>query len=580
MTAVHEEVSGTLVLGRYRIIQQLARGGMGVVYLARTEGAQGFTRPVVVKRIIPDLAADEATARSFVREARILANLQHPGIVNVIDFDQDRDGAYVMVLEYVHGYNLGQWHKYVVDTRKQLPVDHAIYIMTRVLDALQYAHAFIRADGTPMQIVHRDVSPGNILIDTQGHVKLLDFGIARADQTDEYKTRDGMFKGKLTYAAPEVYDGSSATPRSDVYSAGVVLYQLLSGENPFRGKNMAEIVRRVLTEKLPPIAPSREDVSKGLDDAIAVALAKSPGDRYPTAAAFADALRSVRPNREEDFVTELIDDVWNDFNGGMAEALGLEPLQQRDAAWRAAQSEARGERAMLASTPPPDRPSSETIIEPVPPPVRSPSSRPTQRDLPRPPRRTSPVVLWVSAGAGVLALSAGLLAWSLRKQDPTARFVVVEKESRDDNSTGEAQGAEPAPTPEPSAAPADPAAAVSAPASAASAPATALATAAAPRAPAPAKPDAALLSRAVQRERAQIESCFVQHVKEVDGRPEVSVHFRVSGSGSVESADLNPPALNATPLGHCLIGVAKRTNFGPQAAALSFTIPITARRMK
>src|SRR5215471_7329516 len=121
------KMQGTLVLGRYRIVKQIARGGMGVVYLARTEGAQGFTRPVIVKRIIPDLAEEEPTARAFVREARILANLQHPGIVNVIDFNQEA-GGYVMVLEYVHGYNLGQWHKYVVQSRGRMPVEYAIYI--------------------------------------------------------------------------------------------------------------------------------------------------------------------------------------------------------------------------------------------------------------------------------------------------------------------------------------------------------------------------------------------------------------------------------------------------------------------
>src|SRR5262245_19382504 len=154
MTDKHSKMQGTLVLGRYRIVKQIARGGMGVVYLARTEGAQGFTRPVIIKRIIPDLAADEPTSRAFVREARILANLQHPGIVNVIDFNEE-DGAYVMVLEYVHGYNLGQWHRYVVDTRGRIPVDFAILVMTRVLDALHYAHTFIRPDGTSMQIVHR-----------------------------------------------------------------------------------------------------------------------------------------------------------------------------------------------------------------------------------------------------------------------------------------------------------------------------------------------------------------------------------------------------------------------------------------
>src|SRR5262245_24696603 len=220
MPARATDMTGTLVLGRYRVVSPLARGGMGIVFLARTEGAAGFSRPVVIKRVVPDLAGDEAAAQSFAREARILSNLQHPNIVNVIDFDEE-DGAYVMVLEYVHGYNVGQWQRYLLDTGRKMPIDYAIYITTRVLDALHYAHTFTRADGTPMQIVHRDVSPGNILLDTQGNVKLLDFGIARANEGGEYKTRDGYFKGKLTYAAPEIYEGTAASPQSDVYSAGV-----------------------------------------------------------------------------------------------------------------------------------------------------------------------------------------------------------------------------------------------------------------------------------------------------------------------------------------------------------------------
>ncbi len=574
-------MSGTLVLGRYRIVEQLARGGMGVVYLARTEGAQGFTRPVIVKRIIPDLAEDEAAARSFVREARILANLQHPGIVNVIDFDEE-DGAYVMVLEYVHGYNLGQWHRYVVDTRKQLPVDYAIYILTRVLDALHYAHTFVRSDGTPMQIVHRDVSPGNILLDTQAHVKLLDFGIARADQTDEYKTRDGMFKGKLTYAPPEVFDGSSSSPKSDVYSAGVVLYQLLAGENPFRGKNMPEIVRRVLTEKLPSVRERRDDVTPELDAALERALAKSPDDRYPTASAFADALRAVRPRREEDFVTDLADEVWNDFNGDMPEKLGLEPLQHRDAAWRAAQSETTGERVTLRSTPPPqhdmDAPT-QTLFEP--PPTDEGADRPTRVEGRV--AKASAAPAWIAAGAAVLAVAAAGYAWTAKKSDAGAsRFVVVEKEARDDSSAApEPPPAAEAPALAPSAAtlpvpPAEPATSA-APAPSGRAPRSATSITA--PSTTTSKPDPAALSRAVQRQRGQIESCFLQHVKEVDGRPEVSVHFRVAPSGKVEAADLNPAALNGTPLGQCLLGVARNTPFGPQSEQVSFTIPITARRV-
>jgi serine/threonine protein kinase len=561
-------MQGTLALGRYRIVKQLARGGMGVVYLARTEGAQGFTRPVIVKRILADLAGDEATARAFVREARILANLQHPGIVNVIDFNQE-DGAYVMVLEYVHGYNLAQWHKYVVETRDQLPVEYAIYIMTRILDALQYAHTLVRPDGTPMQIVHRDVSPGNVLIDVQGHVKLLDFGIARADESDEYKTRDGMFKGKLSYSAPEVYDGVT-NPKTDVYSAGVVLYQLLSGDNPFRGKDMAEIVRRVLTYTLPPIRNIRSDVSPELDAAIARALVKEPQDRYPSAAAFADALRSVRERREEDFVTDFIDDVWNDFNGDMPKKLGLEPLVARDAAWRAAQADAPGPKGVTLSSTPPE----ETLVEEVrvvPPAPAAPNIVPVA-PAPLVPSRA----VWIAAGVALLAAGAGAYAFTARKPDPpSSRFVVVERESTKEE-----------PAPSVTAAPVPSEHAVSTPPSTASATASAAppespsAKAQVTGTPAVGKPDAALLSRQVQRNRGAIEACFVQHVKEVDGRPEVSVRFRVNPSGHVEGADLFPGALNATPLGQCLLGVARGIDFGKQTEAVSFTIPITARRVK
>src|ERR1044071_4607327 len=147
--------------------------------------------------------------------------------------------------------------------------------MTQVLDALEYAHTFARADGTPMQIIHRDVSPGNILLDSQGNVKLLDFGIARANEGGgEYKTRDGYFKGKLTYAAPEIYEGTAASPQSDVYSAGVVLYQLVSGENPFRGKDTPDIVRRVLQVMPPPLAATRDDIPDDLDEVVSRAIKK------------------------------------------------------------------------------------------------------------------------------------------------------------------------------------------------------------------------------------------------------------------------------------------------------------------
>ena len=153
-------MSGRVVLGRYRVVAPLARGGMGIIYLGRLEGAAGFSKAVVIKTVIPD-AKDARAAQLFAREARIVSNLEHPSIVGVLDFGEV-DGEYIMVLEYVHGFHLGNWWRNVKDARGSMPVAHAVEVMLPVLDALDFAHRMKRADGTPLDIVHRDISPANI----------------------------------------------------------------------------------------------------------------------------------------------------------------------------------------------------------------------------------------------------------------------------------------------------------------------------------------------------------------------------------------------------------------------------------
>src|SRR5690606_6559615 len=149
-----DPMMGRLVLGRYRVIEALAQGGMGVVYLGRTEGAAGFSRPVVIKRVLPQLLGDPSIGKMFVREARILANLRHPGIVGVIDFGEE-ERAYVMVLEYVHGFDAGQWLSFLKRRKRRVPLDIALRVVLQVLDALHYAHCLKRPDGSAMQVVHR-----------------------------------------------------------------------------------------------------------------------------------------------------------------------------------------------------------------------------------------------------------------------------------------------------------------------------------------------------------------------------------------------------------------------------------------
>src|SRR5258708_33629810 len=184
-----------------------------------------------------------------------------------------------MVLEYVHGFHIGAWSRFVNHTRGMMPIAHAVEVMLPVLDALAFAHTLTRPDGTPHGIVHRDISPANILIDHQGHVKLHDFGIARMAD-DEFKTQDGTFRGTLSYTAPETLQGIPASPSSDLYGCGVVLYQLISGMNPFKGNTPSETLHRVLQHVPPSLRSVREEVSEKLDRVVSPAIAKHPPHRF------------------------------------------------------------------------------------------------------------------------------------------------------------------------------------------------------------------------------------------------------------------------------------------------------------
>src|ERR1700689_378094 len=219
---------GRKVLGRYRVVRSIGRGGMGLIYLARVEGAAHFVKPAVVKRAAPDLLAKEPSLLQIMgREARIMSHLNHPSIVRVIDFAEE-DGAYLLVLDYVSGFHLGQWHRFMRGSGRSFPIDLGIHIVCKVLDALHYAHTTRGPDGTLLGIVHRDVSPGNVLLDVDGSIKLSDFGIARmhSDQT-ETTSQPSLLKGKFAYMAPELLSRAVPSPATDLYAAAVVLHELL-----------------------------------------------------------------------------------------------------------------------------------------------------------------------------------------------------------------------------------------------------------------------------------------------------------------------------------------------------------------
>jgi len=567
------DVAGQPVLGRYRIVRRLAQGGMGVVYLGRVEGAAGFAKAVVIKRIIVGAGSPTESTARFIREAQILSNLQHPNIVGVLDFGEEDEG-YSMVLEYVHGYDLGRWLKFTQLARRPVAWEHALYITLCVLEALGHAHDYRRPDGTPAEVLHRDVSPGNILLDLEGRVRLLDFGIARmAEDAGLYKTRDGIINGKIAFLAPELFSSAPPSPSSDIYSCAVVLYQMLAGQNPFHSDNERHMLGRVLSEM--PVAPSklRPDLPPALDAILARALAKTPERRFPDGEALALALRTCLTRDTVQVAASLRERLRADFIGDMPQRLKLESLAERDRAWRLAQGD-----SALESTPPRSsttdtapEPGSATFISPL---ESHPApSRPIEIDavpatLPRavstrPERRYLYALGLCVIGLAIAVGVAGTLLYSRQGAAPAAqRFILVESPS----AAPRAEPAPPAPdTPQPAP---EPAATPSAPAARPTAKARRVA------------PTPASLSRAFARRNDELESCFERHAAQLEGRPAISVEFRVERSGRVAAAKLVPSQLEGTPLGQCLLRVAKDTRFGPLQRAQTFSIPIHARAVE
>lgn len=554
MNALSDPMVGRAVLGRYRVVRVLAHGGMGVLYLGRTEGAAGFSRPVVVKRILPHLVANPRMAGLFVREARILSELQHPGIVNILDFGEE-DSAYVMVLEFVRGYDLGLWQRFLRETGGLVTGDVALQVLIRALEALHYAHTFMRPDGHALQVVHRDVSPGNILLDTEGHVKLLDFGIARfSDDGGEYRTREGEFKGKAAYTAPEIFRGAEASAQSDVFAAGVVLYKILSGFNPFEGENSMQTVKRIAEFEPSPITQIRSDLRRELDAVLARALAKDPEQRFASAGEFAESLKWCRRQGEDAVQARFVADIQRDFMGDMPATLGLEPLSVLDTAWRS--NNTMELRALFR----PDTTESTSAATRESDAYKKPPPLPVKASLPRPLLTGASLGLVAAAAAGVAMLTQQR---PIPAENVKSAFVVVETKPTPQ------QAARPVlpPEPEPE---------VNAP-EAAKTPTTQLPR---PRlvAARPSGPNPEALTRALRKRQGQIEQCFETHAAQVEGSPEIAVAFSININGAVESARVVPDSLNPTPLGTCLVKVARATAFGAQSGRVSFRIPLRARQ--
>lgn len=294
-----------LALGKYEIIEAVGSGGMATVYRARLSGPMGFEKPVAVKVLQDDAAADEEIVRMFVDEARLGARLSHPNIAGVIEFGE-ADGRYFLAMEYVDGMSLAALMKRGPKGRKAKGLDPvaATYVAVAVLRALAYAQALPGPDGKALGVVHRDVSPQNVLLDRSGAVKLCDFGIATGTWRAE-KTRVGVVKGKAGYMAPEQAAGGKVDTRTDVYAVGLTILALLTGAAPFDGKDTAEI-RAKAAKGLPTDRIETLPCDRALKDVLQKALATKPGDRYATPDEFLRALMAAAPDPDETGRTVLV----------------------------------------------------------------------------------------------------------------------------------------------------------------------------------------------------------------------------------------------------------------------------------
>lgn len=276
--------------GRYQLLERLAIGGMAEIFRARQSGAHGFEKILVIKRILPHLAADPEFLAMFIDEAKLQCALQHPKIVQVFEFGE-ADGQYYIALEYVDGMDALGLLRACAHRRQRLPVRLAVHIAAEVLDALDYAHSQRGPDGHPLGIVHRDVSPSNVFISQRGDVKLGDFGIARATEKQrQSKTQAGTLKGKYGYMAPEQVVGGNIDGRADLFAVGIVLAEMLMGRRLFTAPNDLDVLLMVRDARLDRLNRYGGDIPPGLRKILDRVLARDPDARYPTAGMLRDVL--------------------------------------------------------------------------------------------------------------------------------------------------------------------------------------------------------------------------------------------------------------------------------------------------
>ena len=307
-------------------MKRLATGGMAEIYLARSRGITGFEKIVVLKRILPQLATQPEFVRMFLDEARLAAALQHPNIVQTYDIGEE-GGDYFMAMEYLHGEDVRTLMKTLRAQKRYLKRDHALRIGVDVCAGLHYAHVKTAPDGQPLNIVHRDVSPQNVIVTYEGSVKLLDFGIAKAAGRGE--TKYGTLKGKIGYMSPEQCRGEPLDRRSDVFAVSILLYELTVGKRLYRGTSEFEVLKRIVEGTVAPPRSLEPDYPEALEAIVMRGLEKEPHLRWQTTREMGQALEAYAHEARIGLSTMALGSYMEEVFGSKVEA------------WREAQREGK-----------------------------------------------------------------------------------------------------------------------------------------------------------------------------------------------------------------------------------------------
>jgi serine/threonine protein kinase len=512
---------------------------MAEIYLARAQGIQGFQKYVVLKRILPQYSSDETFIRMFLDEARVAATLDHPNIAHVYDIGQS-NGLFFFAMEYLHGEDAGQILSETTKKDQIIPLELALTIVCGVASGLHFAHEQVSSDGTPLRLVHRDISPSNVVVTYDGGVKLLDFGIAKVT-TNIHRTETGGLKGKLSYMSPEQCQNAPLDRRSDIFSLGVVLFELTTQTRLFKRNPNMDVIERLMIGDIPAPSSIVPEYPPALEQIVLKALKRDPVERYSTARELQLALEGFASAEGFTLSSAALGD-W------MERTFGRKPE-----AWRNLDKELSSEFDLVQEL------ANDVTRSGISPSVaRAQGNARTQFFGPR--RRWWPIVVGVGLVAGVAGL---LLPRVLEPDEPAsglAPTVVVVAEQ------GVVAREPTTPSPERPARPSDPI------------PAKIPAQRNVIR-PAVRQIDRNQgFSAAFARREPELERCFAKQPAVASGQ-QLAVRFEVDRTGHVVAADVLPAPVASTELGQCIQSVALGTRFSAQPAPVAFRIPVSARRV-